>query len=300
MKDIVLYCKSYRQDFLRLKRLLQSIQQFNVDKIDFYISTPEADKFLLDQIIGLIGGYTWVSDESIFEANERAKNIQLEKIPGRLSQQIIKAEFWRLNFCENYICIDSDSYFIKEFRKNDFLSQSGVLYSIFHQNKDFFQLAANRNRLKVISDLTAESVRVKELFQRQGPNFFCAPSPFLWSRKVWESLDKQYLQPRNILIWDLISPAYPESLIYGEALLKFNSIPIIAIEPLFRTYHYDWYYFLLKRTGENEKKVKENYLGIVHQSAWDLDLHFGNNGKSGLSNFLKLIKQKLKLLQSFF
>lgn len=300
MKDIVLYCKSYRQDFLRLKRLLQSIQQFNVDKIDFYISTPKAEKFLLDQTIGRIGGYTWVSDESIVEANERIENIQLEKIPGRLSQQVIKAEFWRLNLCKNYVCIDSDSYFIKDFKKNDFLNKDGVLYSIFHQNKDFFQLAANRNRSKVISELTAESVRVRELFGREGPNFFCAPSPFLWSRKVWESLDKEYLLPRCINIWNLITTEHPESLVYGEALLKFKAIPIIAIEPLFRTYHYDWYYFLLRRTGENEKKVKENYLGIISQSTWEVELDYGNRQKGVLSFANKRFKRFLKKIQSYF
>ena len=44
MKDIVLYCKSYERDFLRLRRLLESIQRFNKDKIFFYISTAESEK----------------------------------------------------------------------------------------------------------------------------------------------------------------------------------------------------------------------------------------------------------------
>ena len=52
MKDFVLYCKSYRNDFLRLKRLLVSVEQFNADRLPFYISTPKADKATLEEILG--------------------------------------------------------------------------------------------------------------------------------------------------------------------------------------------------------------------------------------------------------
>lgn len=300
MKDIVLYCKSYHRDFLRLKRLLLSIQQFNKDKIDFYISTPESERKLLDEVIGDIGGYIWVSDESILRSNSKANNIQLKDIPGGLSQQIIKAEFWRLDFCQNYVCIDSDSYFIRDFYKKDFISEEGFLYSVLHQNKEFFQIAANRNRSKVIAEQSAEAKRVQEIFGRKGPLFFSAPSPFLWSKKVWESLDREYLIPHGITIWDFINSKRPESLIYCETLLKYQAIPIIAIEPLFRTYHYDWYFFLLRRTGENEEKIKLNYLGIIYQSAWDLNFQFGKSKKSLGSRILKNLKQKVKFIQSFF
>ncbi len=34
---------------------------------------------------------------------------------GWESQQIVKSSFWKLNVCENYLMIDSDSYFIKDF-----------------------------------------------------------------------------------------------------------------------------------------------------------------------------------------
>jgi hypothetical protein len=58
LTDIVLYCKSYRKDFLRLKRLLASIEQLNRDGIPFYISTPEAERELLLQVVGN-NGYHW-------------------------------------------------------------------------------------------------------------------------------------------------------------------------------------------------------------------------------------------------
>jgi hypothetical protein len=113
-------------------------------------------------------------------------------------------------------------------------------------------------------------------------------------------LDEKYLQPKGISIWDLISLDHPESLIYGEALMKYHAIPLIAIEPLFRTYHYDWQYFLMKRLGETEQKLAKNYFGVIYQSAWDVGTHFGVPAKSLPSRALRRIKRLGRYLQSYF
>lgn len=298
MKDFVLYCKSYSRDFLRLKRLLESVKQFNVDQLDFYISTPKSDKTLLEQVLG-VGGYIWVADEDIVAANPKSDFAKYQAMPGGLSQQIIKSEFWRLGFSENYLCLDSDSLFIHNFYKSAFLSNDGVPYTVLHQNKELFQIATNRGHDKVERDLRIEAERVKALFNRQGPNFYCAPAPFIWSAKVWQSLNTEYLEPKGISLWDLISPEHPETLIYGEALLKYRAIPLIAIEPLFRTYHYDWQYFLMKRLGETKAKLTQNYLGIIYQSAWESELTLGQSQKSVASQLLKRVKRFGRYLQSF-
>ena len=298
MKDFVLYCKSYSRDFLRLKRLFNSIQKFNVDHIPFYISTPKANKDLLLEILGA-DGYIWVADEDIVAANPKASIEKYKAMPGGLSQQVIKSEFWRLGLAENYLCLDSDSLFIRNFQKSDFLSADGVPYTVLHQNKELFQLASNRGQDKVERDLRIEAERVKALFGRSGPNFYCAPAPFIWSAKVWRSLDAEFLQPQGISLWELITPEHPETLIYGEALLRYRAIPLIAIEPLFRIYHYDWQYFLMKRVGETEAKVAKHYLGIIYQSAWESELNFGEPQKSLSSRLLKRIKRFGRYLQSF-
>lgn len=299
MKDIVLYCKSYHRDFLRLRRLVESIQHFNQDKIDFYISTPESEKDLLDKVLLGAGDYLWVSDESIVLSNPKADLEKYNVMPGRLSQQIVKAEFWRLNFCQNYVCLDSDSIFIKDFEKKDFIDREGTPYTVLHQNKDLFQLAVNRGYIKFPNELKAEAIRVQNLFERIGPQFYCAPSPFIWSAKVWESLDQKLLIPAGINIWSFIREDLPESLIYGESLLRFKAIPLHAIEPIFRVYHFNWQYFLMLRLGENKQKLASNYLGVLYQSSWESDLNFGTNSKNWFSRQLRKFKHFLRYLQSF-
>jgi hypothetical protein len=296
--DLVLYCKSYRNDFLRLKRLLASIDRFNADGLPFYISTPIADHELLIQIVGQ-EGYHWVADEEIVRANAQADFAAYQAMPGGLSQQIIKSEFWRLGLTENYLCLDSDSLFIRPFYRPDFMAVDGNPYTVLHQNKELLQLATDRGHLRVERDLRVEAERVKALFGRVGPNFYCAPAPFIWSAKVWQSLDQGYLQPNDISLWKLISPAHPETLIYAEALLKYRAIPLIAIEPLFRTYHFDWHYYLMKRLGETEEKLRQNYLGVIYQSAWEFELNLGQLQKSTASRLIKHLKRFCRYLQSF-
>ena len=298
MENIVLYCKSYRKDFLRLKRLLDSISEFNVDEIPFYISTPNADRDLLVEVVGC-QGYLWISDESIIQANTNIPASFLENKSGSLTQLIVKSEFWRLDLCTNYVCLDSDCIFINTFCKSDFLANDGNPYTVIYQNKEYFQFAVDRGFSKAPLQLIAEGNRVKNLFGRQGPNYYCPCPPFIWSAKVWKSLEEKYLKPKGITFWDVCTPEHPETLLYLEALLNFKAIPLHPIEQLFRIYYYDWHYYLLRRIGETTSKIKENYLGVIYQSSWDFDLDYGPSQKSISSRLLKKLKKFCRYLQSF-
>jgi len=299
LKDLVLYCKSYHRDFLRLKRLLESIQKYNVNQIPFYISTPEDQFEELKNILGSSEGYLWVSDESIVAANPRTTPGIEKTRSGSLAQQAIKSEFWRLGISENYVCLDSDCIFLKEFSHKDFIASDGNPYTVIYQNKEFFQLAIDRKNPKVEENLRLEGDRVKALFDREGPNYYCPCPPFIWSAKVWRSLDEQFLIPRGLTFWDLSTPEHPETLLYLEALLKFQAIPLHPVEQLFRIYYYDWQFYLLLRLGESENKIKSNYLGVIYQSNWDSDLDLGRSGKSFLSLTNRKLKKFSRYLQSY-
>jgi len=299
LKDLILYCKSYRRDFLRLKRLLESIQKYNVDQIPFYISTPQDQFAELQNILGSSEGYHWVSDESIIAANPRvAPGIEKTRT-GSLAQQVIKSEFWRLGVSENYVCLDSDCVFLKEFSRKHFIATDGNPYTVIYQNKEFFQLAIDRNHPKVEENLRLEGDRVKALFNRDGPNYYCPCPPFIWSTKVWRSLDEQFLNPKGKTFWDVCTPEHPETLLYLEALLNFKAIPLHPIEQLFRIYYYDWQFYLLRRLGESEDKLTKNYLGVIYQSNWDSDLDLGSSEKSFLSRSNRKLKRFFRYLQSY-
>lgn len=284
---------------MRLKNLLASIDQFNLDHIPFYISTPEEQREELIQVLGNNDRYHWVSDESIIASNPLIEAGIEKTRSGSLAQQAIKSEFWRLKIAENYVCLDSDCVFIRDFGISDFLASDGNPYTVIYQNKEFFQLAINRGQNKIPLNLHRESDIVKTLFGRTGPNYYCHCPPFIWSAQVWRSLDEQYLQPKKMSFWDISSEDHPETLLYLEALLAYKAIPLHPIEQLFRIYYYSWQFFLLRRNGERQHKLLENYLGVIHQSNWNPKLDFGLKQKSFISRCLRSFKRFFRFLQAF-
>jgi hypothetical protein len=118
MNNFVIYCKSYHKDVYRAKDLLLSIHKYNSDNIPFYISVPKSDINLFESVLGT-DDYVLLEDEEIDTTNQ-----------GWKGQQIVKSQFWKLGFCENYLCIDSDCFFIKNFSVKDFMFDEKMVNSV--------------------------------------------------------------------------------------------------------------------------------------------------------------------------
>jgi len=299
MHHLCLLCKSYHRDFLRLKRLLESIQAFNKDDIPVYVSTPEDERELLESVIGREFDYQWVSDEEIIRSNPMTRSEVVAKTSPYVAQGIIKAEFWRLGLAENYLCIDSDSRFLRPFSRSDFIHASGTPYTVFHENKELLQIARNRGKHRVVSDHFEELNAVRKILPRQGPDYSFMPSPFLWSARVWQSLESEMLAKQGQTLWDLVARGVGEYHWYGEALLAWEAIPIHPVEPYFRVYHYDWQYYFLRRMGENEQLVSDNFMGVIYQSNWESEMDYGAPKKSLPSRLLRRLKRGVRMLESY-
>ncbi len=295
--DLVLYCKSYRQDFLRLQRLSHSVTQFNAQAIPFYVSTPQADYPELLTIFGGTLPFMWLADETILEANPRLDWARFQTYPGGLQQQLVKAEFWRLRIAKTYVCLDSDCVFLREFAPSHFMNAQGEPYTVVYDLSELFAVAQRLGYPKVEANLRAESKRVMQIFGRTGSQFICPCPPFIWSSAVWQSLDEQFLQPQHLAIDQLITRDHPESLCYLEALLRFQAIAWISIGPLFRVYFYDWFYHYLKKQGETQETLINTFIGVIYQSNWDRSLDYEARSKSFLSNLVRTIKTYWRALK---
>lgn len=295
MSNFLLFCKTYTGDLKRIQRLWSSVQRFNRDRIPLYISVPEAERALFEQILGTPDGLIWVNDEDIVRANPRSNMAYYRTWDGRLSQQVVKGEFWRYSGCDSYLCLDSESEFIRDFYCSDFLDHRGNPYTVMHQSKEMLQLAANKGIVRVVDDFHRDCEMMKSVFGRVGPDYEFAPTPVIWSAQVWRDLDEHYLQPKGITLWEAIEERSSELHWYGEALLQFNSIPLLPIEPLFRCYHYNWQWHTLRGLGETTETLQREYLGIVCQSSWQYELDYGAQAqrKSRLSRLVRFIRALL-------
>jgi hypothetical protein len=268
MKKFVLYCKSYRNDLLRVKKLAASIAQFNQEQIPFYISVPSADLQLFREALAGFHVHL-ITDEEIIQANPSLNQIKIDALPGGTSQQIIKSEFWRLGISESYLCLDSDCIFIRPFYLNDFITPEGFPYTIVHEAKELLQFSVRNGMHKVSDDFHRERQKIMEIFDRVGHHYDFGPAPLLWSGHVWAALDEQFLKPNNINFYDAIMLFPGEIQWYGEAMLKYRPIPLTPVEPFFKVYYYERQYIVGKRQGETIERLARDYWGVCYQSNWD-------------------------------
>lgn len=269
---IAIFCKTYFKDIYRATKLAKSICKYNKSKVPFFICLPKKDvsqlitEFNKNNISTNQNKINIITDEEVIKTIKGITLEEYEKIPGGVSQQIIKSEIWRFINCENYLCIDSDSEFIRNFTDTQFFdSKTDNLLTVMHDANEFLDEVKNNRKIKIINDYYKDSNIMKKEFERTGADYDFGPQPLLWSSKVWNDLQTKHLIIKGETIASAIKRIPMEIRWYGEALLKFKTIPIYPIAPLFKVYHYKW-----QKKSENLEK----YIGIVDQSNWNKKLDY--------------------------
>jgi len=194
-------------------------------------------------------------------------------VAGPVSQEFekkypfIKAEFWRVNPAQNCVCIDSDSRFIRDFFASDFLASDGNPYTILHEGKPFMEFCLTHGIRETERHFEAMSDEMRRLFGRVGPSYAFNPFPVIWSSKVWQALAAKLEAEGSNITGAIVAHPY-ESSWYGEALLKYKSVPLLPREPIFKAYLYFEEYERDRRDGMTEAMLAKFYLGVVYQSNW--------------------------------
>lgn len=258
MHKIVLYCKSYRNDLDRVVVLRDSISKHNKDHIPFYISVPHHDVALFKDTLK-DGFFDIIPDQEIDSNCE-----------GWIGQQIVKSQFWKLGLCENYVCLDSDSQFIRDFYISDFMFDDETPYTICHEHRELFEWADKANLgFDPYQSYLKDRHTIKNLFRNptQLTHDF-GPSPVIWSRKVWESLEENYIKTSGLTFSQLIQHVGSEFTWYGEWLLRSKAIPLIPRGPLFKVYHYQQQFVEDRMKDISLSQLKKYYMGIILQSNW--------------------------------
>jgi hypothetical protein len=263
MHKIILFIKSYRPDFERAKNLVQSIYKYNRDNIPLYISVNDVDYEFFKH--NLPADVNLLKDSDIVEC--QTKN-------SWIYQQVVKSQVHKLKVCENYLCIDSDAEFIKDFFISDFMYNDQTPYTIMHESKDMLESMEIIKR-KSVDAFYKEALRaLRDYWGGSGKEWDYGPTPFIWSTKVWEHLENNFLIPNQLtfesflfFLEDRSKKGPSEYTIYGEYLFKTRLIDIIPIQPLFKVYHFHEQY-KMESCYNTIDKLRVNYLGIVKQSSW--------------------------------
>lgn len=289
---LTLFCKSYRTDLLRVVRLANSIAKFNVENIPFYVSTPKADVALFrEHLAGL--NVEVIDDDLILQKNTKLDLEKIRLLPGHISQQVVKSEFWRLGLSDVSLCLDSDAVFIRSFCHSDYLGENGISYTVIDESHEFLEASLSFGKTQVVRDFLDETRKVQSIFERTGKAYAFGPFPLPWHRSVWESLETGYLQPRGMSFLDAILLAPLESRWYGEALLRYQAIPLLPCQPLFKVYHYAWQLAQDQRANIGPDQLAQLYSGVIYQSAWEREMDWPREGGSWSSQMARRLRRRL-------
>ena len=292
MLPLVLFCKSYSVDLKRLVRLAQSVRKFNIEKIPFYVSVSPSEMQLFDKHLAGMD-VQLIPDSLIIEHNPHIKQTDFDLLPGNLAQQIVKSEFWRLGVSRSYLCLDSDAVFIREFRKQDYLYDGEIPYTVINEAHDLLGDALSRNKPEILRNFHKEAAKLQELLGRTGKAYSFGPMPMVWHREVWASLETHYLSPQGMNFLDAIRLAPLESRWYGEALLKFGAVPLIPSEPFFKVYHYGWQLDQDNKNGVQVAELAHLFSGVIYQSSWDRAMDWPVEGGHAASKLARRFRRAI-------
>ena len=251
MASLVLFSKTYKGDFERFKILKESVDKFNKDNLPFYVSVPKND-FKLFSEIKHNASYKFeiLTDEFIIGAADEVQNW--------ITQQVVKMKFYKLGLADFYLILDSDSYFIRDFYKSDFMYDEETPYMVIYENKYFKELASSLGDKNVFD--MAE--KIKLYLGNKGKSFF------FWSNVMFSSKVLAQLEENVGAVEGLIAKYPLEYVWHGEYLLKSKCINFIPVDSFFRNFYYEAEYNLWQAQGENLDDIKKYYVGILMQSRW--------------------------------
>jgi hypothetical protein len=288
-----LVVKSYFNDLNRAVRLVKSIREYNRDRIPLYLIIPSEDLTSFKDKLGT-KEINYLTDSDVLELTMSFSKSSEISLPPSIMQQVIKSEFWRFDLAENFLIIDSDSYFIRDFSIKDFMFNEDTPYTIMNEGRHQLDWAARAGNNRFIRDYHELREKALGLFGRIGPHFDFAPTPMICSSRVWRAMFEKVAKPVGESFYDQIVRFPCETQWYGEFLLHDQTIPIIPREPLFKVWGFEEQWKEGVSLGETEEVLSENYLGVIDQSYWSRSLDAYSKSEKRKIKWKRRVKRLFK------
>jgi hypothetical protein len=262
MNDIALFVKSHRPDLVLVRRLLDSMSRYNRDRIGVFISVP-ADDVAAFQSLSRRFTYVSVLADDHFRIPRVDRRIW-GFAPGYITQQLVKLSVQRLSEARNYLILDSDTYFIRDFVTKDFIAPDGTGLTVLADDKDLVADPAYARfaeaRAKKI-DLIADRLGVPALSRATCHNNAVFQDSVLRDFHDWR-------RSEGLSLLDLMSIAPVEFTWYNLFLVKHCPDRLVRIEPFIRMMHTRSEYRRLVAAGFSHESLRRSYLGVCLNSGW--------------------------------
>lgn len=303
--DLVIFCKTFIRDIDCFLIQAQSVKEFNVDNIPYYISVPSEDIGEFEKLKEKYAlTYQILADEDISELltendyKDSAHNVSY------INQQLVKFEFSRMNIAKHYIVMDGDCYFIRNFYISDFLLDSNTPYMPLTEgikgDRILFQLFSHSKRSHRAANSNGGGGSSKVFIGRKG-KYYTIEMPFvITSSYVLDFVNNFLKNEKNMTLKDTLMKYPCEMQLYVDYVLykRFN---YQACNAFFMPNHMETMYQICRWLGYDTDLIAQNYLGILMNKGYVKSLKFKPNfiGKYIIRNIIrfhhKISKQRVPI-----
>jgi hypothetical protein len=248
--------KSYSGDLKFVVRLVGTFHKHNIDNLTLFLVAPAQDLELFRKLS---------HPNLVFIAEEQVpcKLLPASKIPrqaGYINQQVLKLSFHRLNLVENYLALDSDGVFIRDFTQADFIHEDGRAFQVLVEDKllksdaDYFD--------KNWEKRAAELAKIQGFLEIQKSNLKTCHGFQILQSKVLREFEKDILRPKELEFIDLVQEFGYEFTWYNY-FLQGRGEPIHEVEPFFHCVHSGVQLVDLQTKGSTTTDFSRGFVGII-------------------------------------
>lgn len=258
-----MYCKTWSGDFEQFSNLIDTFHRYNRDNVLLYVSAPENELHLFEKFI--CRTVFIVSDESY--ANDYFATVGHHGMSlGYANQEICKLTFYKSGVAQNYLCLDSDTVFIRNFHFFDFMHDEKIPYTVLVMDKD---LSIERH-YRTVHWLGRQAAikKIYDYMELEDRRLRSCHNAQVFNIKVLESLALDFMKPKGLRYNDLLKISPYEFTWYNVWFQKTGLVKEFAVEPFFKMLHMRQEYTFSRLKLLREEDYAQAYVGLVLNSKW--------------------------------
>ena len=287
-----LYCKTFSRDLAAFTQLVDSVVRHNVDGIPFIVSVPAHERSLYSRKYG--GSITsLIADEDVLGDYSIGA---LSTLKGWMAQQVVKLEYGRTMATPYCLVLDSDFYFLRDFRQSDFRDRDGNVMFVATQMAHGFAPQNERYLKWLRGEETATPIRprrlegdapriprlwrmlnrlgldrrramtklsrIERLFGGDVPSANFMPGPIFHSA-ICRAFHEQFIKPQELSYVELIQYAPWEAVWLGNYALRFSQEIKTCCEPFFLHFGSLSEVERARQHGIRHQDIARRYLGVA-------------------------------------
>ncbi len=291
----VVMLKTYRDDALYVRRLIDSMARYNVDNVPLYVVCPDEDINIFKEICSRVTAT--ILPESLFQSHLTSEFVQLEHEdftirPGYINQEIVKIAFWEIGVADNYLCIDSDAEFIRPFYASDFIAPDSFPYTTLTEDFSlivdsyYYHMCGWEGRKKRIQ-------RINEAIDFPQTNFETSHGCVVFNSRVLKDFYENFMLKNGFSYIGILKICPYEFSWYNMWLQKTKVIPIHKREPIILCFHHEQQLKQYKSAGIALADLARAYVAIVVNSNFQPDR--GGRKPISYETYIDFVPQRGKM-----